>query len=70
MQQQRMKWEEICRRAEWRGQWLALDDCAFDAETGQPIEGAVVDADSSLVDLCQRIRANGQRHCAIRFCEN
>jgi hypothetical protein len=66
---QRMKWDEICRRSELRGRWVALDDCCYDEATGKAMEGAVVDADDDLVELCNRIRDSQHRHCAILFCE-
>lgn len=65
----RMTWPQICQCDEYRGRWVALDNCRYDAKTAQPLEGSVVDADEDLVELCSRIQQNEARHCAILFCE-
>jgi hypothetical protein len=54
---------------EYRGRWVALDNCRYDARTAQPVEGTIVDADEDLAELCTRIRQSENRHCAILFCE-
>ena len=64
----RMSWCDICSRDEFRGRWVALDDCRYDEETGRAAEGAVVDADEDLVELCSRIRDSERKNCAILFC--
>jgi hypothetical protein len=64
----KMSWETICRSDEFRGRWVALDDCRYDEETGRATEGAVVDVDDDLVELCARIRESQWKHCAILFC--
>ena len=64
----RKTWLEIRGERTYRGQWVALDDCRYDARA-QPIDGAVVDHDDDLVALCNRIQTNGSRHCAIVFCD-
>src|SRR5580700_10828971 len=64
----RMTWPEIQRSDEFRGRWVALDNCRYDAKTAQPVEGSVVDADEDLAELCSRIRSEDGRHCAIVFC--
>jgi hypothetical protein len=66
---QRMKWEEICSSDAYRGRWVALDECAYDSETGRATEGAVVDVDDDLVTLCDRLRESNMTSCAILFCE-
>lgn len=53
----------------YRGRWVALDNCRYDARTAQPVEGTIVDADEDLAELCTRIRQNEGRHCAILFCD-
>lgn len=63
-----MRWAELCRCAEYRGLWVALDECRYDEATGEAAEGAVVDADADLVELCARIRASERKNCAILFC--
>jgi hypothetical protein len=66
----RMTWPELCRSQEFKGMWVALDNCRYDKETLQPVEGDVVDTDTELADLCARLRETGQGSCAILFCEN
>src|SRR5580658_1636636 len=65
----RLTWPQIQRSDEFRGRWVALDNCRYDAKTAQPVEGSVVDADEDLAELCSRIRSEESRHCAIVFCE-
>lgn len=65
----RMTWPQIQRCDEFRGRWVALDNCRYDARTAQPVEGSVVDADEDLVELCSRIQSGDSRHCAIVFCD-
>lgn len=52
----------------YRGRWVALDDCRYDARTAQPVEGSVVDYDEDLVALCNRMQESELSHCAILFC--
>ena len=66
--QQRMKWDEICRRSDLRGRWIALDGCQYDSETGDATEGAVVDSDPNLAELVHRVREGQFKNCAILFC--
>ena len=65
----RMAWTDICRAAEFRGRWVALCECHYDESTGKATEGAVVDVDDDLVELCSRIRASDKKNCAILFCD-
>jgi hypothetical protein len=65
----RLTWPQICRNEEYRGRWVALDDCKYDPRTAQPTEGSVVDADEDLVALCNRMQASDSKHCAILFCD-
>lgn len=65
----RKTWPEICHSAEFRGQWVALDQCRYDQDSLQPIEGEIVDADEDLASLCSRMRDLGRCSCAIRFCD-
>jgi hypothetical protein len=65
----RLTWPEIRGSKEYRGRWVALDHCRYDARTAQPVEGSVVDFDEDLVALCARMQESGSRHCAILFCE-
>ena len=65
----RQTWPQIKQSDEYRGLWVALDECRYDARTAQPLEGSVVDADEDLVALCSRMQADDSRHCAILFCD-
>lgn len=65
----RMTWPEIRQSVSFRGRWVALDQCVYDAKTAKPLEGSVVDVDDDLVELCARIRTGDNKHCAILFCE-
>ncbi len=66
----RLTWRQICRSEDYRGRWVALDNCRFDQSTASPAEGDVVDADEDLAELCRRIREADKTHCAILFCED
>ncbi len=65
----RLTWPEIRQSGEYRGLWVALDQCRYDARTAQPVEGSIVDADEDLVALCNRMQSGDNRHCAILFCD-
>lgn len=65
----RMTWPEILRSAQFRGLWVALDNCRYDKSTRQPIEGDVVDTDGDLSELCARMRETGRSSCTILFCD-
>ena len=65
----RMSWPQIRQSDEYRGRWVALDNCRYDVRTAQPVEGTIIDADEDLVELCTRIRQSDNKHCAILFCE-
>jgi hypothetical protein len=63
-------WIELCRSAKFSGMWVALDNCRFNPDTRQPMEGDVVDADEELALLCGRMRESGRSNCAILFCDD
>lgn len=65
----RLTWPQIRQSDEYRGLWVALDECRYDARTAEPVEGSVVDADEDLAALCSRMQADDSRHCAILYCE-
>ena len=65
----RLTWPEIRGSKQYRGRWVALDQCRYDSRTAQPVEGSVVDCDEDLVALCARMQENGARQCAILFCD-
>lgn len=60
---------EIRQSDEYRGRWIAVDNCSYDARTARPIEGTVVDVDDDLVELCKRVRQRDNKHCVIVLCE-
>ncbi len=64
----RLAWCEICQHSEYRGRWVALDACRYD-DHGRAAEGAVVDSDEDLVELCERVRESDRKNCAILFAE-
>ena len=66
----RQTWPQICKSLQFRGRWVALDECKYDPRTAQPTEGTVVDADADLVALCSRMQASDNKHCSILFCED
>jgi len=65
---ERMSWTDICRREEYAGRWVALEQCRYDAGSGRATEGAVVDVDDDLVELVTRIRESEHQGCEILFC--
>jgi len=65
----RMTWPDLCRSDKFRGLWVAIDNCRYDQETRQPVEGDVVDSDTELSELCARMREAGRCACTILFCE-
>ena len=65
----RMSWPQIRTSDEFKGRWVALDNCRYDARTAQPTEGTIIDSDEDLVELCTRIRKSEKRDCAILFCD-
>jgi hypothetical protein len=65
----RLTWPQICRSDEYKGRWVALDECRYDPRTAQPAEGTVVDVDEDLVALCSRLQASDSKHCAVLFCD-
>jgi len=56
--------------SDFRGRWVALDNCRYDGCTGQPVEGDVVDSDEDLAELCARLNAAGKSRCTIIFCDD
>ena len=65
----RVSWPQICRSAEFKGLWVALDNCRYDTSSMQPVEGDVVDADEDIAELCSRLREEQRSSCAILFCD-
>lgn len=66
----RMTWPELCRSEQFKGLWVALDNCRYDQATLQPVEGDVVDSDEELAELCGRLQEGSRSACAILFCED
>jgi len=65
----RMTWRQIRRSEQFRGRWVALNNCRYDASTNAPIEGELVDADEDLAALCERMRRAKRARCSIVFCD-
>lgn len=65
-----MTWPELCRSEQFKGLWVALDNCRYDQATLQPVEGDVVDSDEELAELCGRLQEGGKSSCAILYCED
>ncbi len=65
----RMTWPQICKTQQFKGLWIALDNCRYDEDTLKPTEGDVVDSDEELSALCGRMREGGRGSCAILFCD-
>jgi len=66
----RQTWPQIKQSDVYRGLWVALDECRYDARTAQPLDGVVIDADEDLVALCSRMQAGDSKHCAVVFCDD
>ncbi len=64
---ERLTWEEITRRADCQGRWVALFECRYD-ENGRATEGVLVDVDDNLSELCSRVEASQWQDCAIFRC--
>ena len=62
-----VSWQDICRRSDCQGRWVALDDCAYN-DAGEATAGSVVDFDDNLADLCARMSEERRQRCAILFC--
>jgi len=65
----RVTWPQICRSTEFKGLWVALDNCRYDSSSMRPVEGDVVDSDADIAELCSRLREAQRGSCAILFCE-
>jgi hypothetical protein len=63
-----MTWPQICHTEQFKGLWIALDNCRYDQDTKKPIEGDIVDSDEELARLCGRMREGGRTSCAFLFC--
>lgn len=66
----RISWPDARMSGQFKGLWVALDNCRYDQLTRQPIEGDVVDADEDLATLCGRMREAGRTSCSIMFCDD
>ena len=65
----KLTWPQICTTQQFKGMWVALDNCRYNELTMKPVEGDVVDSDEELSALCSRMRESGQWSCAILFCD-
>ncbi len=62
-------WPNKGCRGQYRGHWVALDNCRYDSSCSQPVEGDVVDYDQDLAELCGRLREASRSKCTILFCD-
>jgi len=65
----RLRWDQICRRPDCRGRWVALHECSYDHQTGKATDGELVDVDDDLASLCNRVRDSHWKDCAIVYVE-
>jgi hypothetical protein len=65
-----MSWTQAAQSGEFRGQWVALDNCRYDRVSNQPVEGDVVDSDEDLAELCSRLQRSSRSKCTILFCDD
>lgn len=66
---QRVTWTELSSSEQYRGCWVALDQCRYDRTGSPPAEGELVDADADLQALCDRMKKADRAYCAIVFCD-
>lgn len=66
---ERLTWDQICRRQECRGRWVALHECRYDEHTGKACEGDLVAIDDDLAELCERVTHSELRNVAIQYCD-
>ena len=64
----RVLWTELCKDGEFRGRWVALQGVRYDS--GNPVEGEVVDTDDDLASLCARIQSGDHAACAILYVDD
>lgn len=69
MSRSQLSWPEAARSGQYRGQWVALDNCRYDRSSNQPVEGDVVDSDEDLAELCARLQQSSRSKCTILFCD-
>ena len=41
----KLTWPQICTTQQFKGMWVALDNCRYNELTMKPVEGDVVDSD-------------------------
>ncbi|MFW6051038.1 MAG: hypothetical protein ACODAU_07680 [Myxococcota bacterium] len=64
-----MTWDQICRRNDCRGRWVALHECRYDERSGRAAEGELIAVDDDLASLCERVTESELRRCAILYCD-
>ena len=69
MKSEHPSWPHANARRQYRGQWVALDNCRYNSSYTQPVEGDVVDCDEDLSELCGRLREASRSKCTILFCD-
>jgi hypothetical protein len=62
----KQRWMDIIADKDNGGKWLALTDCDYDDDRLEAC--VVIDSDSNLTALEERLAANGIESCIIKFC--
>ena len=70
MRASNQSWPQMIKSGDFRGQWVALDNCRYDPCSSQPVEGDVVDSDQDLAELCARLQKQSRSKCTIMFCDD
>jgi len=70
MGRSQQSWPDAARSGQYRGQWVALDNCRYDRTSNQPVEGDVVDSDEDLAELCARLQQSSRSKCIVMFCDD
>jgi hypothetical protein len=62
----KQRWTDIVADNSCGGKWLALTDCEYDEDRLE--ECVVIDSDSNLAALEERLASKGIESCIIKFC--
>lgn len=65
----RALWIDLCATAAFSGRWVAVDQVSWRAQSEEPHEVEVVDADDDLAALCSRMRAHARTSCSVLQCK-
>ncbi len=69
MRNTQLSWNTEVQSSKFYGCWVAVENCRYDLDTGQPTEADVVDWDENLADLCDRLSDAGLTKCTVLFCD-